>query len=58
MPTEHKHFARHTENTQQMLAKSIWKALNKKPVNAVIMIGHCLLFGLAKKKTESESESD
>ena len=56
MPTEHKHFARHTENTQQMLAKSIWKALNKKPVNAVIMIGHCLLFGLAKKKTESESD--
>ena len=55
MPIEHKHIARHTENTQQ-IAKSICKALNKKPIMLSLWFGHHLLFGLAKKKTESESD--
>lgn len=37
MPIEHKHIARHIENTQQ-IAKSICKGTEQKANNAVIMV--------------------
>ena len=40
MSIEHKHIARHIENTQQMLAQSICIALNTKP----IMLSFFVLF--------------
>lgn len=56
MPIEHKHIARHTENTQQMLAKSIFRALREKWKYQYYDLNTTFFFGLAKKKTESESD--